>query len=112
MYILSRLLIHKGQCVIMDAKRLSLLEERLDRIEKALANKNEEKKPTNEIAPIIAKAIPMIVKNLPMILSVLPDLTKALESDQVNDNSDKVDMLNQFSELGQKVADMFKNANG
>ena len=81
------------------------LEERISRIEKKL----NEKKVTNEVAPIIAKAVPMIVKNLPLILNMIPEIVAVLESDQLNDNSDKVELLNQFSEIAQKVSEMFSN---
>ena len=88
---------------------LLTLEKRLDRIEEILSKKNEEKEPTNEVAPIIAKALPLIIKYLPTILNVLPELVKVLETDQLNDNSDKISTLKQFAEVGQKVADMFKD---
>ena len=91
--------------------RLANIEERLSRIEEKFLKK-EDLKTTNEIAPIIAKAGQLILKNLPLILSALPEIIKALESDQMNDNTDKVDILKQFGEIGQKVGEMFKNANG
>lgn len=91
--------------------RLTNIEERLSRIEEKLLKK-EDLKTTNEVAPIIAKAGQLILKNLPLILSALPEIIKALESDQMNDNSDKVDILKQFGEIGQKVGEMFKNAQG
>lgn len=81
------------------------LEERIARLERAV----DRRKPTNEVAPIIAKAAPIILKNLPLILSVLPDFIKALDGDTMNDNSDKIEILTQFGELGQKVGEMFKD---
>lgn len=90
--------------------RLANIEERLSRIEEKFLKK-EDLKTTNEVAPIIAKAGQLILKNLPLILSTLPEIIKALESDQMNDNTDKVEILKQFGEIGQKVGEMFKNAN-
>lgn len=99
----------KGRGDNMD--RLTNIEERLSRIEEKFLKK-EDLKTTNEVAPIIAKAGQLILKNLPLILSALPEIIKALESDQMNDNTDKVDILKQFGEIGQKVGEMFKNAQG
>lgn len=83
------------------------LEERLARLER-IASKRRTLK--NEAIPaIITKAVPVILKNLPLILSVLPDFIKALQGDTMNDNEEKVEMLTQFCELGQKVAEMFKD---
>lgn len=95
----------------MSEKYLAL-NNRLDRIEEALdkkLSKKNEKQVTNEVAPIVAKAVPLILKNLPVILSVLPDFIKALSGDTMNDNSDKVELLTQFGELGQKIGEMFKD---
>ena len=96
----------------MKSKKYLSLNSKLDRIEEALnkklATKNE-KQVTNEVAPIVAKAVPVILKNLPLILSVLPDFIKALEGDTVNDNSDKIELLTQFGEVGQKVGETFKD---
>ena len=83
------------------------LEERLSRLEHIA---NERRAPKNEAIPaVIAKVVPVILKNLPLILSVLPDFIKALQSDTVNDNEEKIDLLTQFGELGQKVGEMFKD---
>lgn len=92
----------------MNKQKLELLEDRLEKIERTLIKKNDIK-PTNEASPIVAKAIPIIVKNIPLILSILPEFIKALESDQINDNSDKVELLKQFGELGQKVIETFND---
>ena len=96
----------------MKSEKYLSLNSRLDRIEEALDRKlgaKNEKQVTNEIAPIVAKAIPVILKNLPLILSVLPDFIKALEGDTVNDNSEKIDVLTQLGEAGEKVGEMFKD---
>lgn len=83
------------------------LEERLSRLERIVS---ERRTPKNEAIPaIIAKAASVILKNLPLILSVLPDFIKALQGDTMNDNEEKIDTLTQFGELGQKVAEMFKD---
>jgi hypothetical protein len=96
----------------MKSEKYLSLNSKLDRIEEALnkklATKNE-KQVTNEVAPIVAKAAPIILKNLPLILEVLPDFIKALDGDTMNDNSDKIETLTQFGELGQKVGEMFKD---
>ncbi len=83
------------------------LEERLSRLERYVSERRVSK---NEAIPaIIAKVAPIILKNLPLILSVLPDFIKALQSDTMNDNKEKIDLLTQFGELGQKVGEMFKD---
>lgn len=83
------------------------LEERLSRLERIA---NERRASKNEAIPaIIAKVAPIILKNLPLILNVLPDFIKALQTDAVNDNEEKIDLLTQFGEIGQKVGEMFKD---
>ena len=94
------------------SRKYLALNNRLDRIEEALNNRldvKNEKQVTNEIAPIVVKAGQLILKNLPLILSVLPEFIKALKGDTMNDNSDKIEMLTQFGELGQKIGEMFKD---
>lgn len=94
------------------SRKYSSLNKRLNRIEEALdkkLSKKNEKQVTNEIAPIVAKAGQLILKNLPLILSVLPEFIKALKGDAMNDNSDKIELLTQFGELGQKIGEMFKD---
>jgi len=94
-----------------DKKKLGLENKRLESLEKRLV-KLEKKyginlKPTNEIAPILAKIIPMIIKNLPLILKALPTLVDALKTDQINDNSEKIDKINKFVEIGTEIVNMF-----
>lgn len=94
------------------SRKYSSLNKRLNRIEEALdkkLSKKNEKQVTNEVAPIVAKVVPIILKNLPMILSVLPEFIKALKGDAMNDNSDKIELLTKFGELGQKIGEMFKD---
>ena len=85
------------------------LEERVAYLENELTRR---KNRTNEVGPVIAKIGQLILKNLPLILNALPGVIKALETDQMNDNSDKVELLKQFGEIGKKVGEMFKNAKG
>lgn len=84
------------------------LEKRIARLEN-IYFKN--RKPTNEASPIMAKVIPVILNNLPAILKLLPDFIEALKSDQVNDNTDKIEMLTKFGELGEQVGKMFSDMN-
>lgn len=94
------------------SRKYSSLNKRLNRIEEVLDKKlfkKNEKQVTNEIAPVVVKASQLILKNLPMILSVLHEFIKALKGDAMNDNSDKIELLTQFGELGQKICEMFKD---
>lgn len=76
------------------------LEERVDLIERKL-------KPTNEASALLAKVVPLVIKNLPLILNVLPSLITAFKSDQLNDNTEKIDTLEKFAEIGKEVIAMF-----
>ena len=86
------------------------LEERLSRLERIVS---ERRKMTNEAIPdALAKVAPILSKNLPAFLEVLPKeiplMIKALESDTMNDNKEKIEALTQLNEIGKKLSEMFK----
>lgn len=63
----------------------------------------------NEVAPAVASAAQLIIKNLPLVLKALTLFIDALKSDQINDNSEKIDLLTKFGELGEQISNMFKD---
>lgn len=88
----------------------STLEERLSRLERIVSKRRT---PKNEALPaIFAKIAPNIIKNLPAIISAaskeLPGLIEALESDTMNDNTEKVNALKQFKAACDVLGEMFK----
>ena len=64
--------------------------------------RNERRK-VNEVAPAVASAVQLIIKNLPLILKALKPFIDALKSDQINDNSELIDLLTKF---GQSVCSL------
>lgn len=89
-----------------DNERILALEKRISKIEKKC---NEKRKPINEVSQILAKVLPLIVKNLPLILNLLPKLVEILKTDQVNDNTENIDKIEKFTELGKEVIEMINN---
>lgn len=84
-------------------------EARIAKLESIITKLERKLKPTNEVAPILAKILPLIVKNLPLILKLMPQLTELLKTDQINDNSEKIKKIEDFTKLGEEIIDMLSN---
>ena len=78
------------------------LESRISKLEDIL---NKSSKIKNEASPIVAKVLPLIVKNLPILLDLIPQLMTALETDQINDNTEFIHKLQDFTELGEDIVE-------
>lgn len=84
-------------------EKTDMLEQRIATLESAVAHK----KTMNEANPIVAA----LIKMLPTILSNIPKLIALLDTDKVNDNTEKKNKLNTFMELGSEIVKMFSGEN-
>ena len=90
----------------MQKEKFEELSYRVARLERLCS---ERKHPMNEGGPLLAKVLPVIVKNLPLLLDLMPQLAELLNSDQINDNSDKVEKIEEFTKLGKEIVDMLNS---